>query len=182
MRVATLHGKLDERPAGDGPMTRPRLIRCAAAVLSVVLLASCSGDVVGEDVMPLARGESLDEMRQQAGRILARYDAAVAKAGSSASPSVEVPFWDAGGLLAGKAIDAAEPLGRRAVLEARQGSTLLDQGAVSLPGTFAQGLTALGGHFAALGEEFHQPLSVRCRTVPSSVDEPPAEPSGAVQA
>jgi hypothetical protein len=85
----------------------PWLLRCAAAVPVVVLLAGCSDEVAGEDAIPLPRGESLGEMRQQAGEILARYDDAVASAGPSASPSVQPPPWDSSNPSAGFAIETA---------------------------------------------------------------------------
>lgn len=88
-------------------MTWPRLLLCAAAVPIAVLLAACSDDPAEGDAIPLARGESLGEMRQQAGEALARYDDAIAEAGPSATPSVQPPPWDAASPPAGLAIESA---------------------------------------------------------------------------
>jgi hypothetical protein len=88
-------------------MTWPWLLRCAAAVPVVVSLAGCSEEVVGGDEIPLARGESLGEMRQQAGEVLTRYADAVAQAGPSATPTVQPPPWDALNPPSGLAIEAA---------------------------------------------------------------------------
>ncbi|WP_144022564.1 hypothetical protein [Asanoa hainanensis] len=60
--------------------------------MAVVLLAGCSPEVSGNSA--LAKGESLGEMRQQAGEALARYDQAVVDAGGSAPVTVTPPAWN----------------------------------------------------------------------------------------
>jgi hypothetical protein len=92
-------------------MTRSSLSRCTAAVWVVVMLAGCSDDAVGEDPVPLPKGESLGEMRRQAGEALARYDDAVASAGPSAMASVVPPAWDATSSSAGLSIESVSVTG-----------------------------------------------------------------------
>jgi hypothetical protein len=88
-------------------MTWPRLLLCAAAMPIAVLLAACGDDPSEGEATPLAKGESIGEMRQQAGEALARYDNAVAQAGPSATPSVQPPPWDAASPPAGLSIESA---------------------------------------------------------------------------
>ncbi len=72
-------------------MARRRWLLWAAAV---ALLAGCSSEVNNPYEGALPQGESLSEMRQQAGEALARYDQAVANAGGSATVSVTPPAWN----------------------------------------------------------------------------------------
>jgi hypothetical protein len=72
-------------------MVRRRWMFWGAAV---VVLAGCGSEVDNPYEGALAKGESLGEMRQQAGEALARYDHAVNIAGGSATVTVTPPPWD----------------------------------------------------------------------------------------
>ena len=87
---------------------RPWLLRAAAAAAVCVLLGGCSDDEIGGDEIPLAKGESLGELRQQAREALVRYDKAVAAAGPGRAVDVSQPPWDPGNPSSGTAIDAAK--------------------------------------------------------------------------
>lgn len=88
-------------------MAQRRWKLCAAAAsLVAVLLSGCDADDVSDDEVPLAKGESLGELRQQAGQDLDRYDKAVA-ASPSASVEVSPPPWDANSPPPGLSIEAA---------------------------------------------------------------------------
>jgi hypothetical protein len=79
----------------------------AAASLVAVLLGGCDADDIGDDEVPLATGESLSELRQQASQALDRYDKAAATASPSAPVEVSPSPWDANRPPPGLSIEAA---------------------------------------------------------------------------
>lgn len=80
----------------------------AVTSLLAALLGGCGTDDTSFDEVPLAKGESLGELRQQAGQALARYDKVAAAAGPSATVEVSPPPWDAGNPPPGFSIEAAK--------------------------------------------------------------------------
>ncbi|MET8147599.1 hypothetical protein ACIBSW_06700 [Actinoplanes sp. NPDC049668] len=89
-------------------MAQRRWKLCAAAAsLVAALLSGCNADDISDDEVPLAKGESLGELRQQAGQALDRYDKAAVAAGPSASVEVSPPPWDADSPPPGLSIEAA---------------------------------------------------------------------------
>ncbi|MEU7927998.1 hypothetical protein [Micromonospora sp. NPDC049107] len=61
---------------------------------AVVVLAGCSSEVNDPHEGALPKGESLGEMRQQAGEALARYEQAVINADGAATVTVTPPPWN----------------------------------------------------------------------------------------
>jgi hypothetical protein len=97
-------------------MTRSWWTRCAVTLpVAAALIGGCTAEDPGDNEVPLATGESLGEMRRQAAKALARYDAAAAAAGPSAPVDVEAPPWDPNNAPPGMSIEAAKgtPAGTR---------------------------------------------------------------------
>lgn len=80
--------------------------RWVLAGVAVAALSACDDEPVADDYV-LAEGESLAELRQQAGRHLARYDRAVAEAGAGGTVAVSPPAWDTDVGVPGMAIESA---------------------------------------------------------------------------
>lgn len=82
--------------------------RWLPACIAVAAVSACGSEAVsttGDQVLPT--GESLEELRRQAGRALARYDEAVAEAGGSEKVTVTLPSWDPTVGAPGLAIESA---------------------------------------------------------------------------